>query len=170
MYKLKSLYCCRSYYGLIHSFQSDRHQRVILNGQCSNWSHIKAGSSQGTILGPLLVSVYVNDLPEGLTTSAKLFADDTSFFSVVHDSAASSASLTHDLLKISRLAYQWQMIFNTIASKQAHFFSKASATNHGTVYFSNLPVIRKIFKSIKRGQCCKKNELAPATFFSADNI
>ena len=67
---------CGNYYGLIHSFLSDRHQRVVLNGQSSKWSHIKAGVPQGSILGPLLFLVYINDLPEGLTTSAKLFADD----------------------------------------------------------------------------------------------
>ena len=145
MYKLKSLGICGNYYGLIHSFLSDRHQRVVLNGQSSKWSHIKAGVPQGSILGPLLFLVYINDLPEGLTTSAKLFADDTSLFSVVHDSAASTAFLNDDLLKISRWAYQWKMIFNPDASKQAQeivFSRKANASNHATVYFNNVPVIR----------------------------
>ena len=74
---------------------------MVLNGQSSNWSHIKAGIPQGSILGPLFFLVCINDLPEGLTLSAKLFADDSSLFSVIHDSAASSASLNDDLLKIS---------------------------------------------------------------------
>ena len=80
MYKLKTLGICGNYYGLIHSFLSDRHQRVALNGQSSKWSHIKAGVPQGSVLGPLLFLVYINDLPKGLTTSAKHFADDTSLF------------------------------------------------------------------------------------------
>ena len=145
MYKLKTLGICGNYYGLIHSFLSDRHQRVVLNGQSSKWSHIKAGVPQGSILGPLLFLVYINDLPEGLTTSAKLFADDTSLFSVVHDSAASSAFLNDDLLKISRWAYQ-QKIFNSDASKQAEeitFSHKANASNHEIVYFNNVPMIRE---------------------------
>ena len=115
MYKLKRLSICGKYYGLIHSFLNDRHQRVVLNGQCSNWSKIKAGVPQGSI-----------DLPEGLTTNAKLFADDTSLFSVVHDSTLSSVSLNNDLLKISQWAYQWKMTFNPDVSKQAQevvFFS-----------------------------------------------
>ena len=106
MYKLKTLGICGNYYGLIISFLGDRHQRVVLNGQSSKWSHIKAGVTQGSILEPLLFLVYINDLPEGLTTGAKLFADDTSLFSVVHDSATSSTFLSDDLLKISCWAYQ----------------------------------------------------------------
>ena len=93
IYKLKRLGICGKYYGLIHSFINDRHQRVVLNGQCSNWSKLKAGVLQGSILGPLLFLVYINDLPEGLTTNAKLFTDDMSLFSVVHDSMLSSVSL-----------------------------------------------------------------------------
>ena len=146
MYKLKTLGICGNYYGLIHSFLGDTHQRVALNGQSSKWSHIKAGVTQGSILEPLLFLVYINDLPEGLTTSAKLFADDTSRFSVVHDSAASTAFLNDDLLKISRWAYQWKMIFNPDASKQAQeivFSRKANASNHETVYFNNVPVTRE---------------------------
>ena len=96
MYKLKTLGIFENYFLLIHSFLSDRHQRVVLNGQCSKWSHIKTWFPQGSILGPLLFLVYLNDLPEGLTTSAQLFADDTSLFSVVHDSAPSSAFPVED--------------------------------------------------------------------------
>ena len=58
---------------------------MVLNGQCSNWSNIKAGVPQGSILGPLLFLAHINDLSVGLTTDAKLVADDTSLFSVVHD-------------------------------------------------------------------------------------
>ena len=164
---------------------------MALNGQSSKWSHIKAGVPQGSILGLLLFLVYINDLPEGLTTSAKRFADDTSLFSVVHDSAASSAFLNDDLLKISRWAYQWKMIFNPDASKQAQeivFSRKANASNHETVYFNNVPVVRKniqkhlgLFLDSKLSffdyinQKIKKaakevSELVVATFFSTDNI
>ena len=122
---------------------------MVLNGQCSNWSKIKAGVPQGSILGPLLFLVYINDLPEGLTTNAKLFADDTSLFSVVHDSTLSSVSLNNDLLKISQWAYQWKMTFNPDVSKQAQeavFSRKGITTNHATVYFNNDPVTGENFQ------------------------
>ena len=120
MYKLKRLGICGKCYWLIHSFLNDRLQRVVLNAQCSNWSKIKAGFPQVSILGPLFFLVYINDLPpESLTTNAKLFADDTSLFSVVHDSASSLVSLNNDLLKTSQWAYRWKMIFNPDVLKQA---------------------------------------------------
>ena len=93
----------------------------------------------------MLFLVYINDLHESLTTSAKFFADDTSLFSAIHDYAASAAFLNDDLLKISRWVYQWKMIFNPDASKQAQeivFSRKANASNHATVYFNNVLVIR----------------------------
>ena len=119
---------------------------MVLSGQSSKWSHIKAGVPQGSILGLLLFLVYINDLPEGLTMSGKPFADDTSLFSVVHDSAASTAFLNDDLLKISHWAYQRKMIFNPDTSKQAQeivFSRKANVINHETLYFNNVPVIRE---------------------------
>ena len=90
MTQLKLLGICDKHYRLIHSFLNNRHQRVVLNGQCSNWSNIKAGVSQVSIL---FFSVYINDLPEGLIANAKIFSNDTPLFSVFHDSTSSSKFL-----------------------------------------------------------------------------
>ena len=62
---------------LIRDFLNDRKQRVVLNGQFSTWKSVSAGVPQGSILGPLLFLIYINDLTEGLSSNAKLFADDT---------------------------------------------------------------------------------------------
>ena len=59
---------------------------VVLNGQTSSWTDVNAGVPQGSTLGPLLFLIYINDLADGLSSNAKLFADDTSLFSVVHNS------------------------------------------------------------------------------------
>ena len=58
---------------------------MVLNGQCSNWSSVLAGVPQGLILGPLLFLININDLPDGLESSVKLFADGRSLFSIVYD-------------------------------------------------------------------------------------
>ena len=75
----------------------ERKQRVDLNRQVCTWGNINAGVPRGSILGPLLFSIYINDLTEGLTTNAQLFADDTSLFSVVHDAQTSANDPNKDL-------------------------------------------------------------------------
>ena len=51
--------------------------RVELDGQHSPWANVKTGIPQGSIFGPLLFLIYINDLPNGLNSNVKLFADDT---------------------------------------------------------------------------------------------
>ena len=87
---------------LLTDFLSNRKQRVVLNGQHSSWADIKAGVSQGFILGPLLFLVYINDLTENLHSNPKLFADVTSlFFFTVADAALLNSHLNNDLSKIN---------------------------------------------------------------------
>ena len=100
-------------------FLKDRKQRVVWNGQNLSRKNIEAGVPQGSILGPLLFLIYINDLPDNLSTNVKLFADDTSLFSVVHDIATSSGDLNYDLNRVSEWAFQWKMSFNSEHSKQA---------------------------------------------------
>ena len=78
LYKLKSMGISGELYNLLENYLSDRFQRVILNGQFSSWKTILAGVPQGSILGPLLFLIYINDLPNELKSNAKLFADNTS--------------------------------------------------------------------------------------------
>ena len=81
--EIEFLEICGRCYNLVHSFWNNRHRRVVLNGQSSKWSLAEAGVPQGSILGPLLFFLYINDLPQGLYCNAKLFADDTALFSTI---------------------------------------------------------------------------------------
>ena len=86
---------------LIKDFLSCSKQRVALNSQHSSRADVKAGVPQGSILGPLLFLIYINDLPNDLNSNVKLFADDTSLFSVVHNITDSANLLNSDLSKIN---------------------------------------------------------------------
>ena len=128
---------------IIEDFLSNRYQRVVLNGESSGWAVVNAGVPQGSILGPLLFLVYINDLSAGLSSNPRLFADDTSLFSVVHDRNTSANELNNDLLKIRSLAYQRKMNFNPDPSKQAQeviFSRKIKKPNHPELIFNNIPV------------------------------
>ena len=124
----------------IIDFLSFRKQRVVLNGQVSQWTSIEVGVPQGSILGPLLFLIYINDLSDDLS---KLFADDTSLFSIVRNINTSAAHLNNDLRKISNWAFQWKMSFNPDPSKQAQeviFSRKHQKISHPSIYFSNNPI------------------------------
>ena len=60
-------------------------QRVVINGPTSSWKNILVGILQGSVLGPLLFLIYINDVPNGIESICKIFADDTLLFSKVKD-------------------------------------------------------------------------------------
>ena len=86
----------------------------------STWKNINAGVPQGFILYLFLFFIYINDLEEGLTTNVKLFADDKSLFSVVHDTQTSANDLNKDLKIINDWAFQRKVNFSPDPTKQAH--------------------------------------------------
>ena len=71
-----------------------------------------SGIPQGSVPGPRLFLIYINDLPGRITSLCKIFADDTSLFSKVYDLHKSASNRNDDLEKISYWAYQWKMQFN----------------------------------------------------------
>ena len=97
----------------------DRKQRVVLNSQNSTWVNAEAGVCQRSILGPLLFIIGKNDLSENLVSNPKLFADDTSLFSVIFDKDLSAKNLNDDLSRVNNRAFQWKMSFNPDPNKQA---------------------------------------------------
>ena len=130
---------------LLQNLLLNRHEWVLLNGQYSSWSPVFAGVPQGSALGPLFFLIYINDLAKDISSTNKLFADDTSMFSIVIDIDISKYELNSDLRKISIWTYQWKMHFNPDVSKQAQevMFSKKKLKNYSSqlfVLFSNIPV------------------------------
>ena len=84
---------------LLKIYLQNREQRVVWNGQTSGWRKINSGVPQGSVLGPLLFLIYINDLPDGIISMCKIFADDTSLFSKVLDINKSVTELNTDLEK-----------------------------------------------------------------------
>ena len=92
------------------------------------------GVPQGSVLGLLLFLIYINDLPDGINSLWKIFADDTSLFSKVYDMHKSTSKLNDDLEKISYWAYQGKMQFNPDPTKEANeaIFSRKTSSNKST--------------------------------------
>ena len=86
---------------LLTGFLRNRKQRVILNSQSSFWANINNGVPQGSILGPFLVLIAINDLFDNLQCNPKLFPDDTSLFSSVKVPEITANNLNNDLKEIN---------------------------------------------------------------------
>ena len=111
LFKLKSYGVEGNAYKILKDYLSNRKQRVLLNGQFSSWLPINAGVPQGSVLGPLLFLIYINDLSDNLISESKLFADDTSIFSIVYDVNKSAEELNKDLNVIKDWAFQFRTSF-----------------------------------------------------------
>ena len=125
---------------LLSNYLSNRHQRVVINGQNSKWALILSGVPQGSVLGPLLFLIFVNDLETDITCNVKFFADDISLYSIVHDPILSASDLNTDLTTISSWAHRWKMSFNPDPTKPAEeviFSCKRTETPHPPLIFQN---------------------------------
>ena len=92
-------------------FLTGRTQQVVINGEMSSKAVIKSGVPQGTVLGPLLFLIYINDLPEKITSSLKLFADDSYMYRVINN-AQDNLELQNDLDILSEWEKEWSLEFH----------------------------------------------------------
>ena len=80
-HKPKSYGISGQIFGLISSFHSNRRLRVVLDGKSSQECPVNAGGPQGSILGPTLFLLYINDLPDDVICNIAIYADDTTLYS-----------------------------------------------------------------------------------------
>ena len=104
---------------LSQSYFNNRKQRALLNGLSADYSTYAPGVPQGSVLGPLLFPIYINDLEKNIKSNVNLFADDTMLFSITNDPVISADELNHGLEVINHWTYQRKMEFNSDPKKQA---------------------------------------------------
>ena len=105
--------------GWIESWLCGRKQRVVIRGKGSEWSEVTSGVPQGSVLGPTLFLIYINDIDDGVNSSVLKFADDTKIFRNVM-TCEQAFSLQEDLTKAHQWSVEWQMLFNTDKCKCMH--------------------------------------------------
>ena len=95
----------------IEKWLIDRRQRVVVDGEVSNWKAVLSGVPQGSVLGPILFLIYINDLDDDITSKVLKFADDTKVFRKIK-SDADRQHLQDYLNKLIEWSEKWQMLFN----------------------------------------------------------
>lgn len=106
----------------IEAWLTNRQQRTVLNGKSSEWSDVLSGVPQGSVLGPILFIIFINDI-DGVISMYSIiskFADDTKLFRIVN-SDSDRADLQADIDKLFRWSCEWNMLFNSSKCSVIHF-------------------------------------------------
>ena len=124
--KLKAHGINGNIYHWIEAWLKNRRQRVVLNGFESSWSHVPSGVPQGSVLGPLLFLIFINDIDtavDAVNCVLIKFADDTKGLQKV-DSPNDANKLQNNLNNLFEWSKEWQMLFNLEKCHVLHFGSK----------------------------------------------
>ncbi|KAL7631154.1 UNVERIFIED_CONTAM: hypothetical protein RMT77_018543 [Armadillidium vulgare] len=113
----------------IKEWLKNRRQCVLLNGNKSSWETVKSGVPQGSVLGPLLFLIYINDLDKGLKCKVSKFADDTKVVTSVRNNDG-CIKLQGDLDRLLGWAERWQMNFNSKKCKVLHVGNSNKGFNY----------------------------------------
>ena len=129
-------------FGLIKSFLSNRYLRVVVDGQKSETFSINAGVPQGSILGPTLFLLYINDLPNKIIrTWIDIYADDTSLYgstSKVRDEETLCGDLSSDLKCIVSWGKEWLVTFNASKTKLMSFHHRRTFVDSPSVEMNDI--------------------------------
>ena len=104
----------------IKNFLTNRNQKVVINGTSSEIELVKSGIPQGSVLGPTLFIIFINDLPDEIKTYIKIFADDTKIFNAIKTSQDSNI-LQEDIDNLALWTIKWQLPLNMDKSKVIHY-------------------------------------------------
>ena len=127
--KLKSHGIQGSILNWVENWLNNRKQRVVINGKASEWTNVTSGVPQGSVLGPVLFLVYINDIDEGVTGIISKFADDTKIANTVA-SNNQVKEMQNNLDKLSEWGQTWQMSFNADKCKVMHIGYRNEKANY----------------------------------------
>ena len=140
LYKLEAAGVTGEVLAWFKNYLSDRKQRVVLPGVTSDWASIRAGVPQGSILGPLLFLLYINDIVADIGSNIRLFADDTSLFIIVENPVLSANCLNRDLDKIKRWATTWLVSFNPSKTETLLISRKVNRPQHPPLFMQDVQI------------------------------
>ena len=123
----------------IEAFLTDRKQQVGVRRKSSDWADVISGVPQGSVLGPILFVIYINDLPDIVSSLAKLFADDTKLYNIVGKEGGSQ-TIQGDLNTLEKWSDTWLLRFNAGKCKCMHMGN----SNQNVKYTLNGEVIQDV--------------------------
>ena len=132
LYKMSKYGISGQVLGWVKAFLRDRNQRVVIRGLSSEACSVTSGVPQGSVLGPVLFLIFINDLPLEVLSPLSLFADDSKIFTRIVTNKKNTkwtgfdgqGALQRDLTKVQKWAEKWKMEFNIGKCKIMHIGKK----------------------------------------------
>ena len=137
LHKLKTIGISGNLLNWFANYLSNRKQRVVINGKMSSYLNVTAGVPQGSILGPLLFLIYINDIVWELNCSIRLFADDTSLYIIVENPLAAADIMNSSLSTVHAWSNQWLVDFNPVKTETMVVSRKRIKLNHPDLIMDN---------------------------------
>ena len=123
-----------------HDYLTSRQQRVVLNGKASAYKTVPAGVPQGSILGPLVLLVYINDIVNEIDCNVRLFADDTWLYIIVENPIVAANILNDNLEKVHTWANSWLVDFNPRKTESMIISMKRNKPFHPELIMNKTPI------------------------------
>ena len=159
LHKLRGIECSEHVLKWFTNYLSGRRQRVVLNGESSDWVEVEAGVPQGSILGPLLFFLYISDIVKCIGCSIRLFADDTSLYIIVERPDQAARLLNADLQTISNWAVDWLVKFNAKKAMAMAISRKRNPVPQPPLFMNNTLIQKNLHSQASRPHLLKYLQL-----------
>jgi hypothetical protein len=141
LFKLKSCGITGRLLDWLKDYLTERQQRVIINGEHSSWGNLYAGVPQGSVLGPLLFLIFINDIVHVINNcKIRLFADDTCLFIEVDEPQSAALALNEDLEKLNQWANKWKVDFSPPKTEEVIITRKRVPMDHAQIFLDTEPI------------------------------
>ena len=138
--KLESIGIRGSLLDWVQNYLSGRKQRVVINNASSDWSFIKAGVPQGSILVPQFFIIFINDIVIDIQSTIKLFADDTSLYLIIDNPQTTADILNRDQNKIHTWSTNWLVSFNPQKTETMTISRKINKPHYPDIFMNDTPI------------------------------